>query len=52
MGWGIEALVMLYVLNPLSSITASLVKHSYLHYPASLDTEFVSYVRFHTYILP
>ena len=44
--------VMLYVLNPLSSIIASLVKHPYLHSPASLDTEFVSCGWSHIYILP
>lgn len=40
---------MLYVLNPLSSIIASLVKHPYLHSPASLDTICELWVVSHIY---
>lgn len=45
------SLVMLYshVLDPLSSITVSPVKHYGGHFPASLDTECMSCGRSHTY---
>lgn len=38
--------------RPLNLIIASPVKHSFCHFPASWNTEFLSCVRSHTFTLP